>query len=61
VTRADKCVFCGHPPEIVLIRTSDKKVVPACRQCVPKRMKLSWAENPRHLPQMASLSNKSSE
>lgn len=61
MTRADKCVFCGHPAQIVLIRTSDAKIVPACRQCVPKTMKLSWAENPRHLPQHGSLPNKSPE
>lgn len=41
-----KCVFCGHPSQIVLTRTSDAKIVPVCRQCVPRRMKLSWAVNP---------------
>ena len=46
VTQTDKCAFCGHPSQAVLIRTSDGKTVPVCRQCVPKRKRLSWAENP---------------
>lgn len=61
MTRTDKCVFCGHPAQIVLIRTSDAKIVPACRQCVPRRMKLSWAENPRYLPEKNSSARTSSE
>lgn len=46
MTQAAKCVFCGEPSRITLVRTSDRKPVPVCRQCVPKRKRLSWAENP---------------
>ena len=46
MTQAPTCAFCGHPSQAVLIRISDKKTVPVCRQCVPKRKRLSWAENP---------------
>ena len=41
-----KCAFCGEPARINLTRTADGKDVPVCRQCVPRRMRLSWAENP---------------
>lgn len=46
MTQMARCVFCGEPSRIVLTRTSDEKTVPVCRQCVPRRKKLSWAVNP---------------
>ena len=46
MTQTARCVFCGEPSRITLVRTSDGKAVPACRQCVPKRMRLSWTKNP---------------
>ena len=40
------CVFCGKRARITLTRTLDNKAVSVCRECVPRRKKLSWAENP---------------
>lgn len=46
MTHAAPCVFCAEPSRITLIRIADNKAVPACRQCVPRKIRLSWAANP---------------
>ena len=46
MTQTSKCVFCAELARITLIRTADGKEVPACRECVPRGKRLSWAENP---------------